>query len=243
MSTGAENPYIGTVTRRLRNLKKKMAKIEELEAQAASGKTLVQEQLDVVASKPTVQRSITDIDALATTMLDIEKEEKLKIKEERTKANALKKSGGVAPPSVEVLSEQDVMDISAQLASDIGSLSVDEDSGKKGKKGGKDTAKDKKEDTITTVKIEDSPTDVERRLRKLVKILHVVSKYSDQTGKELPPSVTYFGMSVMGSTSVSDFADTVNQSLKTIGYYIYVSITLPLISHSSLFAASSIPPT
>lgn len=238
MSGVDENPYIVIVAKKVRNLKKKLRNIEEYAEQEASGKALVQEQKDMIATKDHLCRSITDLEAIQTTMLDFEKQEKLRIKDERTKANALKKSGGAAAvkatSEAKVLSEQDVMELQAKIAA----LNLDEyESGKgKGKKGGKG-AKDKgyEEDIKeTTVKIEDSPTDVERRLRKLVKILHVVEKYSRSTDKELPASVEYFAASVMGSTSVSDFSDTVSQSLKSIGYYIYVRVNLCMVYYCFL---------
>jgi hypothetical protein len=63
-------------------------------------------------------------------------------------------------------------------------------------------------------------------LKKLLKALHVYSRYHDYTGLTLPDEVALFGMALLGLSSVSDFDDRVAQSARTAALYLDVSKVL-----------------
>ena len=70
-----ENPYLQVISRRSRNLKKKLNKVDEAEQKMKSGKTLNDEQLSLVASKGLVERMLSELDAIRASLEEVEAEE------------------------------------------------------------------------------------------------------------------------------------------------------------------------
>lgn len=63
---------------------------------------------------------------------------------------------------------------------------------------------------------------VEENMFKLLKALHVASRYGALKGK-LPADVDYFGKSILGLTSIHGFGDTLMHSMRNVGIYLDVS--------------------
>ena len=61
------------------------------------------------------------------------------------------------------------------------------------------------------------------QIHKLLKALHVCTRYTAITGRPLLPDVSYFGMCLLGNTSIHGFAETVAQSTKSAQLYLDVS--------------------
>lgn len=70
-----ENPYVGTVARKLRNLKKKLEKIATYEAQRASGKALDKEQMALLETKSSLEKSVYDLASIKTQLEEVAKAE------------------------------------------------------------------------------------------------------------------------------------------------------------------------
>jgi hypothetical protein len=60
--------------------------------------------------------------------------------------------------------------------------------------------------------------------RKLLKALHVCARYEPSMRKPLPANVDFFGKSLLGLTSISGFSDTLSGALRSVGYYVNVSV-------------------
>ena len=57
---------------------------------------------------------------------------------------------------------------------------------------------------------------------KLLKALHVWSRFTSTTGLSLPAEVQYFGLCLLGTASISGFQETLNQSLRNATMYLDV---------------------
>ncbi len=79
---------------------------------------------------------------------------------------------------------------------------------------------------ITIVEIIENNTkvdmNIEESLFKLLKLLHVYSRYQTTTQLQLPDEIGYIGMSLLGLASVSSFYDRLNSSLRFANYYLNV---------------------
>ncbi len=64
---------------------------------------------------------------------------------------------------------------------------------------------------------------LDSKVRKLLKTLHVCLRYRETTSKPLPEKVDFFGMTLLGQTSISGFEETLNNSTKSAGFYLDVS--------------------
>ena len=53
-----ENPYVAVVTKKIRNLRKKLKNIEQLETSRASGAILNEDQLITLGTKQNIERQI-----------------------------------------------------------------------------------------------------------------------------------------------------------------------------------------
>lgn len=60
-------------------------------------------------------------------------------------------------------------------------------------------------------------------LLTLLKVFHVHSKYKSTTGRDLPDIVSFFGMSLLGITSIQGFEKTLQQSRQYALQYVDVS--------------------
>lgn len=177
-----ENPYLGVVSRKLRNLKKRLTRVEEIEALVSQGKPLDDSQLNALAGKGAVIENIANLQQVMTAMQEIAASESAQKKDG---THSKKKEKKVA----EVEKEAKAME--ASLEGEV-----------KGPELG----------------------DIQERTRMVVALLHVCESYSVKTQKPLPAEVEYFYSVVLGKASVNDFTTTLEQSLKSIGLFMFVSI-------------------
>lgn len=70
-----DNPYVAVIARKLRNLRKKYDKILAVEAQSAAGKKLDEEQLGMLSSKQSIEKSLSDLEALKTSLEEVAKQQ------------------------------------------------------------------------------------------------------------------------------------------------------------------------
>ena len=186
---------IDILTKRLRNLSKKAAKISELEKKVLSGVELQPEQLVTLASKGVNDAVIKEIEALKASM------EQLVTPREREKE----------PEPEPCLSEADVLKAAESIAGDISKLTITSSHIRKG-------------DGDTEVENDSYGADMEQRLRHLILLIHVAANYSQRCdNKPLPDAVEYFGSALLGRASVSSFPDTIEKSLRGAGLYMWVS--------------------
>lgn len=193
------NPYITIIAKRLRNLKKKLKKCDEVEAIRVSGKPLLEEQLAVLASRLTVERNIEDFESIKAAMMELWKDEQSK---SAAAASSIAASEVVSqPPELEAIPDVPP----PQAISEPAPAPV--------------------EPQNHPMAIEEIGT----RIRHLIRALHVSIKYSPTTGNPLPPAVDFFVQSVLGKTSVQPFTATLEASVRTAGLYLDVSSNVILL--------------
>ena len=174
-----ENAYVNVVSRKLRNLRKKLARVEEIEQLVQKGKELEKSQLEALASKASTITSIKDLEMVKAGLIEVASRE--------------------STPTTNEAIEEENLQIEA-----FESLNINESGEKRN--------------------AEFNAKDVEDRLRSLVLCLNICANYKMRTGKDLPAEVEYFGSVVLGRASVSDFNRTIEQSLKSVGFFIFVSM-------------------
>lgn len=199
MISGEENKYVSAVSKRLRNLSKKLSKIQELQTKVDGGAELQPEQLQTLAAKGVTEASVRELEALKASLEEISKGG------QEASASSKQKE----PPAVTVLSEEEVLAMAESIAIDASKLSLEVNKKITGEKIGSD--------------VPDESEDIEDRLRNLLLAIHVAANYTKTTGRKLPDQVEYFGTSILGRASVSDFTKTVEKSLRMAGLYIWVS--------------------
>ncbi len=65
--------------------------------------------------------------------------------------------------------------------------------------------------------------ELDEKLAKFLKVLHVYQRYKDLTGNNVPDTVDFFGRTLLGQTTISGFSDTLNHSLRVANFYLHVS--------------------
>ena len=70
-----DNAYLSIVFKKIRNLQKKLRKISEAEESVRSGKTLNNEQLSLLQSKPLLERSLEDLESIKVSLQEVWREE------------------------------------------------------------------------------------------------------------------------------------------------------------------------
>lgn len=179
-----ENPYLAVVNRKARNLRKKLASIAKAEAQLLTGKALNEEQLVLLASKPSVERAISDIDIIRVQLEDVAKDlVKIKIVETPQEEVVIVE----VPPAPEIV-EQIVISTEPEVV-----------------------VVEQRQPLFDEQYINSL---VLAQVHKLIKTLHVCSRYQSITGTSLPADVDYFGKCLLGMTSIGDFQDALQQSVR-----------------------------
>eukprot|EP01031_Cornospumella_fuschlensis_P046368 gene46368-56779_t len=195
----AENPYLAVVAKKNRNLKKKLDKILQVEQQQAANpsKVLQPEQIALLQSKSSVERSISDLKAVREALEEVAKS---------LEANASAPTSAPAPTETatqceggEVSDVQTATDAVEQAAVSTMTESAEAES---------NGSAEKKEGEAAGV------VDLEAPVRKLLKALHVYERYKSVTGQSLPENVDFFGKSLLGLTSIGAFNDSLSNSTR-----------------------------
>ena len=66
-----ENPYIAVISKKCRNLKKKLNQIQKVDEQLAIGKILNEEQRVLLSTRPMFERQLQDLDALKSQLEEV----------------------------------------------------------------------------------------------------------------------------------------------------------------------------
>jgi len=230
----SDNPYLNVLSKRLRNLRKRLLKIRDFEKEKADGKVLNTEQLEAVATKSFLERSIADMDLLMEQLAAVAKESG--VVHVPTAASTT-----TSVPEKAVFTEEDLVAAARQFAEM--ELKPPKEN-KKAKAKDKDTEGKKElvsvgvstqmfqtppeapEEPATAEAPEavDIKADVATQLRKLLRALHVCARYTSQTGKALPAELDYFGSMTLGQVLSlgADFPTNLNQSIRHVGFFLYV---------------------
>lgn len=207
-----ENPYVAVVARKYRNLKKKLDKILKAEdAHKTSGKALNQDQLELIASKPSIEKALADVDSIKVQLEEVAKEESLKnITTQPVTSNSTSQTK--TPDLLEVSTETIQIETQTIQTQSETHHSVD-------------VATGSETTTPTTTSNQDIKSDfyvkhLQNQIFKLLQVLHVCARYTSTTGQPLPPDVEFFGMSLLGKTSISGFQDTLLQSTRSALLYL-----------------------
>lgn len=229
-----ENPYVAVVTKKIRNLRKKLKNIEQLETSRASGAILNEDQLITLGTKQNIERQIQDLDGVKTSLEDV-------VASQPPPPPPLAASSTLTPAAAKKAEKK------AEYEKKKAAAVADEEKAAAGVEKGKDGKKPSPK-TITSSTSTDVFTDssamktagtqasmknevagsnkasiqraVEKSTSRLLKALHVFRRYTDYTGCKLPDEVELFGMSLLGQITVSSFEDRLAQSVRTAGLYL-----------------------
>lgn len=232
-----ENPYVAVVTKKIRNLRKKLKNIEQLDASRASGAVLNEDQLATLGSKQNIERQIQDLESMKISL-----EEVVATQPPPPPPPQATKAAAAVTPAVARKAEKkaEYEKKKAAAATDGEKSTVDK---------GKTEAKKSSPKTITSSTSSDAfitdPTAVktagtqasmkndnggsnkaaiqravEKSTSRLLKALHVFRRYTDYTGCKLPDEVELFGMALLGQTTVSSFEERLAQSVRTASLYL-----------------------
>jgi hypothetical protein len=179
-----------------------------LESSVASGKALDEEQLILYSSKNSVEKAIADIGQLKEQLEEVSVQE-LALAEASKVVVAVETSTDINTTE-EVSTET--------FAVEQSSISTQYE-----------TAEEPKVQVIeapspiqTSVPVVDIAS-LENSVKKLLKVFHVVMKYTATTGHRLPSNVDYFGQTLLGQTSLGGFDVALEGSLRSAGTYLNVS--------------------
>ncbi len=92
----------------------------------------------------------------------------------------------------------------------------------------KDSAVNPTIEQVNIINIDSQINNIEQSLSKLFKVLHVYSRYETTTQLALPDEIGFFGLSLLGMTSVGSFQDRLQSSLKQANYYLNVIHFFPI---------------
>lgn len=198
-----ENPYVAVVSRKSRNLKKKLERILKVEAQLKEGKKLNEEQLILVASKSSLEKALTDVESIKTQLEEVAKQELL-LKEQQT-GNQENNSNTESLKTEKI----DSSTVTHEVELTTNSTQCEQQDN--------DTAS--ASDTVNAV-IDYSEV-LRGHLIKLLKLFHVCSRYSNLSGGiPLPADINYFGKCLLGETTLDSFTKALNQSVKNAELYL-----------------------
>lgn len=206
-----ENPYVAVASKKHRNLKKKMEKIAKIEQQLAAGKPLDQEQTVLLNSKRSVEKALQDV---ATLKAQLEEVAKLQLEEQQGK------SGSSQPAADE---EREVVETSEEQQADYETANVETNTDAQYQLNVEQYAVSTMTEPDAEVSRQhevDHRLDLEEKVNKLVKALHVYQRYKEVTGRNLPDNVDFFGRTLLGLTTISGFSDTLQHSTRVTGYYL-----------------------
>ena len=226
-----ENPYLGIVGRRVRNLKKRLAKVTEWEKLV--GTTLNAEQREAVASKSSIERSIADMDAIMEQMLVAAQEQ----------ASSATKCSAASAQVTSALTEEVViaaaqklsnMSIEPPLPVPVPVVENANASAKQTVSVGVSTFQTPSDERTSAISVpepahtEDLKQEMGELLMKLLRGLHVCARYTATTGKKLPDELDYFGEVVLGQTVTlgTDFTSNLAQSVRQAGFFLYVRFNI-----------------
>lgn len=200
-----ENPYIGVANRKSRNLKKKLDKIFKAEAQLKQGKALNEEQLILLSSKASVERALTDIESIKSQLEEVARE----LAKEALQADNVKAVS---------------MDVSVATETAVIQVAVSTQVEKPAESEPQPVAKP----SAAAVAAPQQPgfdakfvqNLVNAQVQKLLRTLHVCSRYQAITDTPLPADVDYFGKCLLGQTSLGDFQDALQQSVRNASLFL-----------------------
>eukprot|EP01041_Mallomonas_annulata_P008533 gene8533-17600_t len=222
-----ENPYVAVVSRKYRNLKKKLDKIVKIEAQQKAGKAIIEEQLILLAGKSAVEKALADVESIKTQLEEVAKEQALLVLSAKL----------LVPSTQNIQTETDT-------ATDKETVSSSTQSELQSSTDASNQTLPLETETVTVstplvppaqpyiqLLTPPAPVDpnfliehVQDQILRLLKTLHVCSRYTSTTGRPLPPDIDYFGMSLLGKTSITGFQETLLQSVRYGRLYLDVSI-------------------
>jgi len=222
-----DNPFVAVVARKQRNLKKKVDRIQTIEEQYRAGKTLDEEQLILVSSKPAIEKQLADFKVIKAQLEDVAKQQS---EEEE------KKGKKTVEAPIELIAETTQTEVAEVVAS---STQCDVVSATTSATQCSDLpVVEKKTKDVPTVQTTVTGVDatetnaapvfdpavyrglLDAQMKKLLKALHVYLRYGDTTQSTLPVNVDFFGKTLLGQTSISGFDHTLQGSLRSAGYYV-----------------------
>jgi hypothetical protein len=204
------NAYVSVVYRKLRNLRKRLVKVIELEALQNAGTTLDVGQREALSGKSQLEKSVADMEVIL----------------EQLKEVAAANSDASPSATASILSDKEVMSVASKLADmdlpKVSEKTVTEKSTSMVSTGMSTTSTFSTPSTCA-VPVEGKAA-VQMHIRSLLRALHVCSRYTTQTGKQLPVEVDFFADVALGKSAPvgTTFDATLSNSLRQVGYYLYV---------------------
>jgi hypothetical protein len=199
-----DNAYVAVVYRRVRNLRKRLAKVNEFEALQNSGSALDVGQIEALQSKSVLEKNAADMEAILESLKEIAA------------------ADGNSSAS-QTLSDKDVMSV----ASKLGDMNLPDPPKKKNTtmvSTGVSTTSTFSTPSAAPV---EGKSAVQTHIRSILRAFHVCSRYTTETGNELPVEVDFFANAALGKSSPigTNFDINLSNSLRQVGYYLYVSLS------------------
>lgn len=227
-----ENPYVSLVAKRVRNLRKRLSKVEEY-ASRSEGKVLdagVQAALD---GRAALEAQLADMEGVLAQLQEVAK------------------TAPVAATNGGRISDKELLAVAKAFSSMDMEVPQAPASKGKGKSKGKKTAESAmgasaveavgsatattstfstpSVETATaavgtpTTSTEEVAAEVEARVRNLLRALHVGARFVQETGKALPVELSYFTETTLGRTTTvgTSFSDALEQSVRQVGFFLF----------------------
>jgi len=198
MEVESANPYIKIVNRKCKLLRKKLNKIEN----ALAKSTLTEEEKIMVSFEDQIKNTLSDIEAIKFQLEEVAKED-LKA----TASAECSVSPSELKPEVE-------MRVSNEVSTET--MRIEQFSESTQCEIATEPLPENTEDPSVFLPI------IELKLKKILKALHVCARYEQLkgVGEKLPHDINYFYESILGRTSLGGFTETLDSSLRIVGYYL-----------------------
>mmetsp|Transcript_14422 Transcript_14422/g.15090 ORF Transcript_14422/g.15090 Transcript_14422/m.15090 type:complete len:592 (+) Transcript_14422:65-1840(+) len=218
-----ENPYVAIVSRKSRNLKKKLERVIKVESQLKEGKKLNEEQLVLVASKASLEKALSDVESIKTQLEEVAKQELLlkqqqEQQQQKQKQKQQKQKQQQKAETQENKQQTETVVVTEKTDSSTATNEVQLTTNS--------TQSEQQEVNVAPVSnptnnVVDFSEVLRGHLIKLLKLFHVCSRYSTLSGGNvLPPDINYFGKCLLGETTVDSFTKALNQSVRNAELYL-----------------------
>jgi hypothetical protein len=211
-----------------------MEKIVKFEGQLAAGKVLDEEQLALVNSKRNVEKALHEITTIKTQLEEVAKSlETGGSSEEEVVASETVVSERHVHTHTVTTSEQITTEVEIDNnASEAEHVANTEDYHMKVVQYAVSTMTETDVDEVVVASSSaaaaapevDVKAEQDKVVYKLLKALHVYHRYKDVTGSNLPDEFDFFVKTLLGQTFISQFGDALNNSCRSAGNFVNVSI-------------------
>jgi hypothetical protein len=193
----------------------RLERIAGIEAQRQGGKVLEDDQLTLLASKANLERAFIELEAIRSALEEVARGESTPKLSSSAKGNDTPKASHANASSSANVQTADASTAPAAVEPTINESTQCE------------RTPSVDESTMTVKETVSSAANTYDKVQMLLKALHAYIKYEQQTSRPLPLAVDFFCKSLLGLTSISNFNDSLQQSLRMANLFLDVSCRQP----------------